>query len=115
MDKDRKRRPPGGARLLQMRARILLDTLSLVERQIAEFDAEAIRLKRLGRALAATIRAADLHDQWPTAEEFNAFNKVVDAECQRILRRLAAKAPGAEVKVVAIRVPVFVRPEPSTN
>ena len=45
MDKDRKRRPPGGVRLLQLRARVLLDTLSLVERQIAEFEAEAIRLR----------------------------------------------------------------------
>jgi hypothetical protein len=115
MDKDRKRRPPGGVRLLQVRARILLDTLSLVERQIAEFEAEAIRLKRLGRALAARIRAAELHDQWPAVEEFNAFNEVIDAECRRILRRLAAKAQGAEVKVVAVRVPVLVRPEPSAN
>ena len=115
MDKDKKRRPPGGVRLLQLWARVLLDTLSLVERQIAEFEAEAICLKRLGRELAARIRAGELHDQWPAVEEFNAFNKVVDAECRRILRRLAAKAQGAEVKVVVVRMPVFVRPEPSRN
>ncbi len=115
MDKDRKQKPPGGVRLLQLRARLLLDTLGLVERQIAEFEAEAIRLKGLGRALAAMIRAAERHDQWPAAEEFNAFNEVLDAECRRILRRLAAKAQGAEVRVVVVRVPVFVRPEPSRN
>lgn len=115
MDRDRKRRPSGGIRLLQLRARILLDTLSLVERQIAEFEAEAIRLKKLGCELVKRIRAAELHDQWPAVEEFYAFNKVVSDECQRILKRLAAKAQGAEVKVVVVRVPVIVRPEPSMN
>ena len=115
MQKDRKGEPPGGVRLLQLRARMLLDTLGLVERQIAEFEAEAIRLKRLGRELAARIRAAEVHDRWPAVEEFNAFNEVLDAECQRILRRLAAKAQGAEVRVVVVRVPVPVRPEPSRN
>jgi hypothetical protein len=97
-----------------MRARILLDTLGLVERQIAEFEAEASRLKKLGRELVEWIRAAERHGQWPAVDEFNAFSEVVDAECQRILRRLATKAQGAEVKVV-VRAPVFVRPAPSRN
>ena len=115
MGKDRKERPPGGVRRLRMRARILFETLNLIKRQTAEFEAEAIRLKKLGCELEERIQAAELHDRWPEVEEFDAFNKVVSDECQRILRRLAAKSQGAEVKVVVVRVPVIVLPKPSEN
>ncbi|HEY7326624.1 MAG TPA: hypothetical protein VH592_03220 [Gemmataceae bacterium] len=116
MGKDRKEGPLGGVRLrYQATERILLRTLNEVERRLAGLEVEAIRLKLLGRELAQRARADELHDEWPAVEEFFAFNRIVCDECQRVQRRLEADAQDAGVKVVVIRVPVIVRPEPSTN
>lgn len=116
MDKDRKEGPLGGVRLrYQATESILLRTLNAVERRVAELEAEAIRLRQLGRELAERARAGELHDEWPAVEEFYAYNRVVCDECQRVQGRLGVDALVARVKVVVVRVPVIVRPEPSTN
>ncbi len=92
----------------------LLETLSAIERRVAELEAEASRLKKLRGELEARARDDERHNERPWSHEFFKLNFIVRRECSRILRRLR-EAQVAEVKVVVVRVPVIVRPEPSMN